>query len=161
IRVLDATTYDEVLTINDRTRHAGIRLEAPKRATLNLPGTANRDIALIIMNVAHVAVHGFRVRLERAGIAVIIAGASAGVSVEELEFRTNQPITTAVDMENLNLADDEDPVTIKNCSIEGFGTGIQVLARNLQSGQAQLCRRIRVLKNKIANVQKGIVLTGL
>src|SRR5436305_1732227 len=58
IRVLDAETYAESLTMDQKVDHRGITLEAPKHATLAAPSGAG---AVHIKNVPDVMVRGWRV----------------------------------------------------------------------------------------------------
>jgi hypothetical protein len=59
IRVLDAATYTENLSLTLPSVHAGITLEAPRRATLVAAG---KNPALVIMNVPNVTVRAFDVK---------------------------------------------------------------------------------------------------
>jgi hypothetical protein len=160
IRVLDDATYDEALKVHDRTRHARIRLESPKRAMLTVP--ASRKMGLAIVGVPQVTVQGFRCRLDQQGFSVGVGGgAAAGVSLEDLDLQTNQHDTVGVTVELLNLGNDERPVTIKNCLIEGYAVGIQIAGKNFQTGKATQCCRVKVCDNRIVSNQRGITLDGL
>src|SRR5262249_6988524 len=64
IRVLDDATYPEVITLDNPEKQAGIALEAPRRATLQLP--QGRPRLLAIRDTPGVRVTGFRIR-EQAG----------------------------------------------------------------------------------------------
>jgi hypothetical protein len=65
IRVLDAATYRETVVLDQQELHEGLRLEAPKRASLTPPSAS--DQVLLVGSVARVRVRGFRFRQEAVG----------------------------------------------------------------------------------------------
>src|SRR5262249_17856197 len=84
IRVLDAKTDPEVLSLTQASRHAGITLEAPHRATL-APGKT--PIGLDIVSVAGVTVRGFHLQPgPDTGCLIAVRDQSPGVVLEDLQF---------------------------------------------------------------------------
>ena len=94
LRVLDAESYPEAMNFADATRFAGLKLEAPQRAKLEL--TAAFDIVCLIENVPNVSMSGFR--FERTGgkaegYFVKITGRSPGAVIRDLEMSAaDQPV---------------------------------------------------------------------
>src|SRR5262249_37587696 len=77
IRVLDSETYNESLSIMDRTHHEGLTLESLRRATI--PVSRAHSPGVSIRGTPRVTLRGFRVRMDVVGaFGVFVAGASAG-----------------------------------------------------------------------------------
>jgi len=163
IRVLDAASYPETLIINDAAVHAGVTLEAARRATIAIPAKTNTGV--LVRNVPRVTVRGFRIQAQTdTAFALLVADAAAGAKLEDLEFsiargpsRDARP--QAISLEHLSA--DDAPVMLRHCHIlPGFGTGIYVSgwASSYQSPHA--CLGVVVEDNRINGASNGILGVG-
>lgn len=160
IPVLDDAMYAEVLFVRNRSTQAGLILEAPKHATLTMPpaGTLN----LTILNVLRVQVRGFRLQAKRGGtFGIGVGGQSAGVTLEGLDFRADDPNTYAVTVEGLSLGSKDAPLTIRGCTFAAYGTGVQIVGKLIATGKESPCRGILVHSCKFADCQRVFRFTGV
>lgn len=158
IRVLDDAVYQKTPVIRDRFRHANLVVESPKRATVVMPDAASLGWSIMAPGVK---VHGFRLRgIKPGSYTIAVSGNSAGAVLENLEFTTQAQFTTAITVEQLALRPDEDPVTVRNCSFQGYGKGVQVFGMIVSNRSSNPCNRIAVYGNRFDNVDKAIMCAG-
>jgi nitrous oxidase accessory protein NosD len=156
VRVLDAKTYPEVLTVTQASRRAGITLEAPHRATL-APG--NKRVGLTILNVPGVTVRGFRLRPgPDTAFLICVLSQSPGVVLEDLEFLA-RPTTVGVSVEALAADRTDAPVMVRRCSFRGAQKGVQVSGRS-NVGNPTPCGRVLVQNNDLQNCEFGVYVVG-
>src|SRR5262249_31233343 len=152
IRVLDAKTYPEVLAITQASRHAGITLEAPHRATL-APGKAR--LGLDIANVHGVTVRGFRFQPGPDTLFLIgVRDQATGVVLEDLEFLANQ-YARGIGMEHLPGEGTDAPVRVRRCVFRGLKMGIQIIGSS-DTGKPTPCGRILVQNNDLKGCDFGV-----
>jgi serine/threonine-protein kinase len=160
IRVLDDATYPEVITLNDLERHAGIALEAPQRATLQLPQGKPRLLA--IRDTPGVSVTGFRLRQQAAEsgrVLVAISGHIPGVVLEDLDIQTAAEVIGAVI--NVEQKEDEKPLVVRHCSIATPGEGLIVSGPLGASAEHRNFGGVLISENRIMNANyRGLVLVG-
>src|SRR5262249_36206877 len=92
LRIVDAATYEEAITLDDPKRFEGVSIEAVAGATLRLPPGASQGIAL--KDVPHVRVAGlhFRAGPARPGRAFLnVSGAAAGLTLTGLDLAADHP----------------------------------------------------------------------
>jgi serine/threonine-protein kinase len=160
IRVLDDAAYPEVITVDNPERHAGVTLEAPRRATLQLPRARTRLLG--IRDTPRVRVTGFRLR-EEAGtkgqIFVALSGHAPGVVLEDLDIQGSATMIGAV--MNVVQKEDEKPVIVRRCSIAAKGEGIIVTGPLGASADGRNFGGILIGENRIMNASyRGVTLIG-
>ncbi len=164
VRVLDAGEYEEELLIDQKDRHAHLRLEAPHGATVvRPPGSLS---ALTVRHVPGVTVRGLRLRIRTAAgpkesAAVHIYGRSPGTRLEDLEVVPEGPPTAyGVILQCVDLPPGAEPVVVQGCRLRP-GTRIGIL---VTSGEYQRagdpCRRVILRNNQIEQPHGGVVLSG-
>ena len=160
VRVLDASTYREQITLNDSINHRGITLEAVKNATiLQQVGSTT---AMLITGVENVRITGFTFKQgpgtwpTSLGNALIsISSHSPGTILENLQLLPREFIHS-IFLRHLAIKPTERPVVIRNCEIKGTSKtdGIIIIggAREDSTGT----QRIIVRENRITRVTRGI-----
>jgi predicted Ser/Thr protein kinase len=161
IRVLDAATYEESLTINQASLHSGLTVETARGATLAIP--AKTKVGVFVFNVPRVTVRGFRIRCGADTTHVIVvANASIGVLLEELEIHAGKAgeFPQAISLESLPpLADT--PAVVRNCRIHaGFFSGIRISGWSRSYQTPHICGAVVVRDNRIGGCSIGINCEG-
>ncbi len=163
IHVLDAQTYEEALSFTDKSKHEGIRLEAPNGATLQM--TANMKRLLTIRSVPHVQVSGFRWnctgRGEQLGLRqfVHLSGDVSGVTLMQLRFMPGDLVQTIVCQDAL-AAPDGLPLCVRHCLVKGTGKceGILVVGSLASKGT----RGVQVADCQLDGMAgRGVAVIGL
>src|SRR5262249_45374684 len=147
--------------------HRGITLEAPGRASIVL--TAPRSRALVIRGVPEVRVKGFRFRDNRAGARtffITARGHCPGVALEDLDIQASDVagdpasrLVGGIELVNLDMAWDEQPILIRRCEVRARWFGIIVVGP-VGPGKGAPCRGVLIHSNRISGGQKGILLMG-
>jgi serine/threonine protein kinase len=165
IRVLDNKVYEETLVLDNTERHEGIMLEAPKRATIKLADDPTG--ALVIDNVPHVTVRGFRVHSSAgAGIPpfVTVTAHSPGVMLADLHIQSSRPKARAIVLKDLRIQSSEAPVVVKRCTMEVRGQalcdGIVVEGPSGDGDSIIATGTISIHDNRIAGAFRGIMIQG-
>jgi serine/threonine protein kinase len=160
IRVLDDATYPEVINLDNPERQAGVALEAPRRATLQLP--RGRPRLLAIRGTPGVRVTGFRLREQAAvqgQVFVAITGHTPGVVLEDLNIQTAVLMIGAV--VNVEQKGDEKPLIVRRCSIAAPGEGLIVSGPLGASAEQRNFGGVLISENRIMNANyRGLVLVG-
>jgi nitrous oxidase accessory protein NosD len=155
IRVLDAKIYPEALSITQASRHAGITLEAPRRATL-APQT---KIGLDIANGPGVRVRGFRLQSGPGTLSLIgVRHRSPGVVLEDLELLGNLG-AQGISIQFLSGERTDAPVLVRGCVFRELLIGIRISGRSV-AWKAVPCGRILVQNNAIKKCHIGVVAMG-
>jgi hypothetical protein len=161
IRVLDAETYAETISLTDRKKYEGLTLEAVGGATLLL----GKDITPLIAveDVPRVRIAGFKLTdvagsrdVNRAF--VVVSGNVPGVALTRLEMIPKAPLR-GVSVENAT-GSPEEPLRIEKCSIRPVvpvsNDGIGVIGNLDGEPAANICLR----GNRIVACVRGINLHG-
>src|SRR5262249_52443639 len=129
-------------------------------ATIAAP--AGALVCLTILDVPRVTVRGFRLDLGTGGVTYMTAilGHSPGTCFEKLEFNSPRIITTcAISIETIRSAKQEPPVTVRDCTINGFEYGVRVQGRS--GTDPKLCRGVLVCGNQVSGCAWGLWTAGL
>jgi hypothetical protein len=163
IRVLDADTYSEALTIADAEKQTGLTLEAMKKATL-LVGPRVGDTALSVQDVPQVCVRGFRFReavpRKDAVIRALVQvkGRAGGFVLEDAELTLSGGVI-GVMLRAVEGPDRAGPAVVRRCRFTGLevaNDGIEVVGPRALGP----CRNVRVLDNRFDRVRRGVWLSG-
>jgi nitrous oxidase accessory protein NosD len=152
IRVLDDAVYREVLVINRRAQHAGLTLEAPRRAILETTGAAG----VLISGVPRVTLRGLHVRvLGQNGNGVVVHSSCPGVILEQLEIDVRREVQgDGILFQDVELDRDDPPAVARDCRIVKPKVGITA------SGTSAECKRILIQGNRIEDSGSGIWVMG-
>jgi serine/threonine protein kinase len=163
VRVLDDGQYDEPMVIDDPARHAGIRLETTRQATIVLSAGNNR--ALSIRGVPDVRVSGFRFRDKQStknSSFILVQGQSPGVVLEDLDLEATG-FAWGIRVLELPLAEQMAPVRIRRCKIklgnEAMGIVVGVGTAPIAGDNAR-CGGVCITSSEVVGCQKGITLEG-
>jgi hypothetical protein len=161
VRVLDAATYEETISLTDRKKYEGLTLEAVGGATLLL----GKDIAPLIAveDVPRVRVAGFKLTdvagsrdINRAF--VVVSGNVTGVALTSLEMIPTVPLR-GVSVQNA-AGTPEEPLRVEKCSIRPnfpvSNDGISIDGNLDGEPTANVCIR----GNRILACVRGIILRG-
>jgi nitrous oxidase accessory protein NosD len=162
IRVLDAADYPEALTLDRAAEQTGLTLEAVRGATLQMPLKA--QAALLVEDVPHVRVRGFRVReagprFDSGPILVLVKGRSAGFVLEDVDLETTNNVI-GISLQNLDGGPGSAWSVVRRCRLRSRASnphdGIVVI------GMAGLgpSRNVRIHDNQVQGVLRGIWLSG-
>ena len=154
VRVLDDASYDEAIMIRDRTKFQGLKLEAPKHATLVIPLTTTLGIAVV--GVSDVIVRGFRVETKVSQSFCLAVGGQASAVVFDDITCAPANLGAGMTVENLPLTSTDAPVIVEHCRFIGCSTGIQVLGFVVANHRPMPSRRMVIRQNKFADCGKGI-----
>jgi hypothetical protein len=160
VRILDAAVYPEALQLDQRGRHDGLTLEAPRRATLAAPPRARA--ALAVGHVADVTVRGLHVRAGKGGGAAVLAyGRAPGLLLDGLEVATPEDeMPDGIALEGLDLSDRDPPAVVRNCAVRaGSLVGIRV-SGVLSYHVAHPCKRVVLRDNQVEGCRVGVHLVG-
>jgi|GEM_PF-2261812 len=161
ILILDDAVYDELVEIRNPKLHEGLTIESRRRATLAFPEKAR--LGMLIVNVPRVTVRGLILRHKGNAQSswVGVGGHSPGVILERLDCSSTTSVqTTAFVFKGLALSPDEAPVVVQNCTISGFGNGIEILGMHLTTKAGLPGRRLLIRDNRIENCDVGIWAVG-
>lgn len=155
IRVLDAATYAETLSIDRPSKQTSITLEAVKGATLMFPkGT----LGMLISDVPGVTVRGFRCRHEgELRYMIGVGGGSFGLHLDRLDFKASNPLVSAVTLEVIEPG--HEVGIIENCTIQGGGAGLRV-SGFINFTRPSPCGSIVLRNNTILDASQAILITG-
>jgi serine/threonine protein kinase len=165
IRVLDAATYPEAISLTDRKKYEGLTLEAVSGAKLHLAGTTRRLVT--ITDVPHVRVTGFQFtesaalfdRSPATRAFVVVSGNVPGVALTRLRLAPKVLMLGLVLQNPIATADE--PLRIEDCTIRPScpmsNDGISV-SGSLDKDPA---RGICIRSNRIFNSLHGIILRGI
>jgi len=162
IRVLDAGTYEEAISLTDRKKHEGLTLEAVKSATLHMDEGVRRLVT--IADVPHVYVTGFKFTegssIKDAGRAfVLVSGGVPGVALTRLEM-TPSTAMLGVFIQNAAAPPGGPPLRIERCTIRPScplsNDGISVVG----GIAAEPAGGIAIRDNRISNSLRGVNLHG-
>jgi serine/threonine protein kinase len=161
IRVLDAATYTETISLTDRKKYQGLTLEAVGGAKLRLAGAIRRLVT--ITDVPHVRLTGFQLT-ESTGLFdpnrafVTVSGNVPGVVLTRLNL-TPKVMLLGFVLQNPTATADE-PLRIENCTIRPScplsNDGIAVSGVLDKDPARGICLR----GNRIFNCVRGINLHG-
>jgi serine/threonine protein kinase len=158
IRVLDEATYAEAVELRIRAQHEGITLEAPRRATLAFPAPA--QFGVVVLNVPHVTVRGFRIRIDRQPtFGVGVGGRCPGLTLDGLELRGTATRTVGITVEGAT-GTPEEPIVIRNCTAAGCHVGIQVHGYEMTSNKAMPSRAVLIQNNRVSEANWGFWIAG-
>jgi hypothetical protein len=154
IRILDAESYPETVSLDNAKKHEGITLDSPQGATLVLTGNGP---TLTIKDVPAVRVSGLRFREDepqqsRSRSFVRVSGNSPDVAFEALKLRARGPVLGIV-LHDVRLSAHQGPVVVRSCTVEGGSDGILVISPTMSSG-------ISICDNRITGTVRGIQLEG-
>lgn len=155
IVVLDDAVYKEVVTIDVPERQRGIRLEARKKATIELENGS--PYALLIRGVPDVQVSGFRFREKNVSgeniVFAVVRGHSPGVILQKLDLQTQKKVVYGIALLNSAISASEKPIIVRNCHIDGgrFGIAVNGLANSPATG-------VVVAGNRIEKTLTGITI---
>jgi hypothetical protein len=162
VRVLDDADYPEVVTLGNKTRHEGVWLDAPRRATLVLG--RNTQTAVAVRDVPSVRLTGFRFTdvdnpkdvMRRF---VTVTGRAAGTVLSDLHFEPRGVVVNVV-LYEIDAGPGDRPVCVERCRFEPSGSltndAVLVTDRPARRG----CRGVCVRDNRITRCQRGVVLQG-
>jgi serine/threonine protein kinase len=161
IRVVDDATYEEALPIANPSKHSGVTIESPRRATLQ---TSSSGAMLVsVAGVPNVTIRGFRLKAEgdKQTLAAVLFSAP-GLILEQLELVAG----TANDFDGImvygaNHSDDQAPAIVRACTIQGGQTAIAVRGFRPGTTTPVPCRRVVVSGNTVLQPSAcGIFLLG-
>jgi hypothetical protein len=161
VRVLDAETYPETIRLDEKERHEGLLLEAPKRATILLAGTAGP--ALAVQDVPGVRVRGFRLRPQPSrgeGIRVLVQvkGDCPGVRLEGLQMHPTA-LVVAVNLQDVAGSADQ-PVCVTGCRIDSSEVTDGVVVMGAPESGAVATRHVSIRGNRLVGGIRGVHLQG-
>jgi hypothetical protein len=156
IRVLDKQDYAERLTIDDKSRHEGLCLEAVKGAAL--VGSSVEPM-LTIVDAPNVRIRGLHFRGDETGRAgsplLLVRGAVPGLVLDELDlFSPLKARAMGVVLENINVSPTESPALVRRCAIRVGIDGVHVF------GKVSGCSGVRVEQNVVQGGNRGIWVGG-
>jgi hypothetical protein len=163
VRVLDAGLYQEKVVLDQKEKHEGLTLEAPRGATIVMSGGVRQ--ALSIRDVPWLRVSGFRIRQAEdqkepvLRVLVQVRGPCAGLRLEGLELRPSF-MARAASLEGVSALPGA-PLLVSRCLVDGGKgqtDGIH-LAGSLDQAAAPSGRAI-LRDNRIKGVLQGIHLQG-
>jgi serine/threonine protein kinase/nitrous oxidase accessory protein NosD len=164
IRVLDAATYEESISLSDRKKYEGLTLEAVNGATLHM-GAEGRSL-IVIDDVPHVCVAGFRCT-ESGSMApgaagrtfVVVSGAAQGIALTRLTLTPKTPMI-GITLQNALVPPGELPLRVEQCTIRPecpmSNDGISVAGALEPDTTGGICIRT----NRIISCAHGINLRG-
>jgi hypothetical protein len=160
IRILDSAAYTEVVSLRQASKHAGITLEAPHRASLVTPPNCRAGVA--ILHVPRVTLRGFRLQPNSQSVAcLVVAGSSAGVRLENLNIQGATGPTYGLTLEALELSANDPPVVVQNCTLAGTSEGAAIRVSGLQDYKTgRPCNRVFLYDNRIEGFGTGIIALG-
>ena len=153
IRVLDAATYSERVTIQDESRYKGLVLESVAGATI--ASETPRGFGILI-RAPHVTMRGFRLLANTEQATLIgVARRATGVTLERLAFAPGSHSDyVGIHCESLALTDDDLPVVIRDCAFRRAKIAVAVV------GSGSSTRRVVVRDNDLFQPDLGILLIG-
>jgi hypothetical protein len=157
IRVLDNAAYEEPVSIDDRERWGGVTLESTGGAAIVSTDGAP---ALTVRDTPGVTVRGFGLTASPRQHALLVDGATTGLTLEEL--RLSQPGTARFHFAAARIAVYPPPdaaiaVIMRRCRIENQGLGIGLLdPRN----SARRIGGIRLLENEFSGPGVHVLIAG-
>jgi hypothetical protein len=154
IRVLDDASYAESLVLDNPARHEGLWLDAPKHARIEPPADAGRAVS--IRNVSAVRIRGFRLpRGAGPYVFVHLTGHCPGVQLEQLDIQGKLDLNVpsyGITVQNLRIAQEEEPLIISECKLQGVFHGIVV-----SGGAENPTRGVCIRNNRLTLMGRGIV----
>jgi hypothetical protein len=162
IRVLDSSTYEENIILDDAERHEGIALESLKQAVITNSHPVKPSVS--IDSVPAVRIRGFRFTSsgpKKAGIFLVVTGKARGVILEGLNLAL-QGAEMGFLLKNTTAGEKGTPLLVRNCTVVGGETGIQVFARELADpDKHRPYGNIRIEQNSCRGQEAfGIILKG-
>jgi nitrous oxidase accessory protein NosD len=165
IRVLDAAVYPELLLLNRASQYAGVTLESPRRATLELDA---EGVLIDIRDVPGVRVRGFRLRTGRRSpwSLVAVSGRCPGTECCDLECvsTVDNPDLAGVlafRAEPGPDAKDAAVLDVHDCVFRRVGLALVVQALNLADYRTPLAvDGVRLRNNLILDAYRGVFLVG-
>lgn len=159
IRILDNAEYKEQLALNSPSKHQGVTIESPQRATIvgALPRTS-----VIYVTAPRVTLRGLAVRAETSQVILCCVGLnSAGTVVEDLEFRgrPGQEIQ-AVSLEQLHAGDPPTPVQVRRCHFRSCAVALRVSGIEGDYRTVAICSNIAILDNVFESNEVGLRCLG-
>ena len=161
IRVLDDAVYQENVAINSPEQHAGICLEAPRRATVEV--SMDRAIGVVVRGVPGVTVRGFRLRSSAKQHAFLIGahGRCPGLLLQDLEFEGGTtPTLYGVELEQQALEEQDPPVVVRDCIFRRVGVGIRLSGVQNDYRTPEPNHRVMLRDNRFARCFQAIVVRG-
>ncbi len=163
IRMLDNATYTETVFIGTKAAHEGLKLESTQKATIALP--AESKAGVLIGNIAHVQLRGFRVRMEKPNtFGVIVKGPSPDVLLEALECVYEGAAlgenAVGIHFEDVPLTQEDKPIIVQACKVKNVPIGISVQGRQ-EPIQPELCRGVIIRDSEVSDTDVGVLLAGL
>jgi serine/threonine protein kinase/nitrous oxidase accessory protein NosD len=163
IRVLDDADYNEPVLFNDANLHAGVVLEAPKKATLLMTADVPRPIT--IQDVPAIQIKGFRFRERdvsrpRDRFFVLVRHRCPGTILEDLDIQS-QGAKVGIYLLAPRNEPTVRPIVIQRCAIrlaspEQFGIAVQ----GTVNGEPGIARGIILRDNQVSGGQQGLFLSG-
>jgi nitrous oxidase accessory protein NosD len=154
IRVLDSGTYAEALALTRASQYSAVTLEAPRRATLSIPGGTH--VGVQIINVPGLVLSGFRVRADGAVRGLIaVAGQVTGVTLEDLDLHLPAGQNcTGVSLESLRPEPGKPPVSVRHCSFRGGDIGLRL------SGVPDPSTGVVIRENMFTGTSRALMVLG-
>ncbi|MBI5759694.1 MAG: protein kinase, partial [Planctomycetales bacterium] len=153
IRVTDAETYRESITLNDADHWRGITLETTAGATLESASPTTPVVS--ISGTSDVTLRGFKLIAPAQKQAVVIVGDASGLTLEKVDCDSpeKQAIITISDHGG---STGDQPITIRDCRLNCRGDGQCLWIE----GAGQPNRRIVVAGNRLGAKYTSVVIWG-
>jgi hypothetical protein len=154
VRILDDGVYPEAVAITRRSQHAGITLEAPRKAVVAITGA--KQVGILIAGVPNVVVRGLGIRaLADGNTAVGLIGPCPGATLDRLDLDLRRGVNgDGVSFLAGNLGPDDPPAVVRGCVVRRPRIGISL------AGTTGPCKRIILRDNAIADPTIGITARG-
>jgi serine/threonine protein kinase len=163
IRILDAGTYDERVSIDYPDVQTGLTIESSQGATLQ--STAANQGILQIAGVPHVRVRGLRLRSKGPRQTLVtVKGAVPGLVLDRLDLQATAGPGEDCDgiaLFGVTNPSDEEPVVIRGCKIQACRRGLVVLGTLFDGATPALTNRVVLAENHLLRpIERGILVGG-
>jgi nitrous oxidase accessory protein NosD len=160
IRVLDDAAYAEQVILQDAARHTGVALEAPRKATIQLPPEATWGVQ--IKDVPHVRLRGFRLLgtgVTGSGAMVRVVGRSPGAILQELDLEAQGGLYGII-LVGLRVGPGEEPVVVRDCTIHTQQLALVVVGPAQGSKELVPSGGAAIYHNRLFGGLRGVLVQG-
>ena len=164
IRVLDDAVYEEQVIFDNPASQSGVVLEAVGKANIRFSETRlpPNKFVICIRGVPKVTLRGFHIVSRSGNDLVFITKHCPGTILEKLTMTAEGDPASGVDLYDVGLKDEDEPIEMRNCIVRGAAHGISVMGAIFRDKSALMrpLGRIVIRNNEFRECNQTIHLTG-